>query len=444
MRSIEASPPHPVANSDFDPEATPPTRPFGCARFHLLIATAFFLVIAAFHLARSWQVNQSEPTDFRTYYMASADALAGRDPYAPSDQHLTYIYPPLLLWILAPLTRIDFLVAAEIWTIVNLVAWLVVVGLTLKIVHPDRSPPWELVVLPSLACYRWILQNSVRGQLNMLVLAVVLSMLLAAKKKRTWLAGGFLALGIHLKVLPALFIPYFAMKRRWSLLGAGLVSGFILLALPASTYGLDGLCSNLSFWVARLSQHGSTLAMDTESGNQSLAAMLYRYLALREGVPIEPLPPPIAAFSTSTVWVLYIGLASGICWTTLWVMRCPQDGATEWIDGALVILATHLVSKKSFDHHFVTHIFVYSGVLVALRQSDSKRSLRLFARFGLVLAVVLQNFYSPLFVGSAASSQIGCYSPSTVAILTLWLVFVAISISLKDLTLPNDGATYAH
>lgn len=402
---------------------TPARTPWGA-----IVVVVVLALLAWLHLYRAVQTASVEPTDFRTYFMASEDALAGRNPYTKSEKHLDYIYPPLLLWLCAPLTKLPFLVAVAVWTLVNFLAWIGAVCLTLKIVNPRRAATWILIVVPSLACYRWILQASTRGQLNLIVLLVTLAGLWAAERRKEWLSGSFLAMAIHLKLLPILFLPYFILRTRWKVVASCFAVGVILLVLPGVTYGREWTIQMLRLWLQRFLQHGGALAMDMEGGNQAPLAMMYRFLARRDVPPVEWFPPPVASLPPETVWLMYTLVAVTVYSVTLWLSNRSHPFAPAAADFSLLFLSTHLVSKKTFEHHLVTMIFVYSALLAIVPGWRGSPRRAATAWWGLWGAIILQNFYSPMFLGLTAASRIGVYSPTTLSLILLWSVLVMLKL----------------
>ena len=85
--------------------------------------------------------------------------------------------------------------------------------------EPGRPfPTWAkgLTVVLSL---RTILSDLTHGNVNLLILFLVVTGLAAFRRGRDMIAGILLALAIACKVTPALFIPYFLWKRAWRVVG---------------------------------------------------------------------------------------------------------------------------------------------------------------------------------------------------------------------------------
>jgi len=147
-------------------------RGVSAARPGLLTRTragvALFLgLLLLVHAARTWHLSHVQATDFLTFYSASSDALAGRNPYAEVSGRYPYLYPPLLFWLCSPLTALPFALAAQVWNVLIFAAWLGALALSRAIAFPGGSAAavsrW-LLAWPAVASYRFVLRCSNHGR----------------------------------------------------------------------------------------------------------------------------------------------------------------------------------------------------------------------------------------------------------------------------------------
>src|SRR5581483_6937799 len=111
---------------------------------------ALLTLALALHAIRAWQVNASQPSDFRIFYEASLDLQNGGNPYRDAPTHFPYIYPPLLAWAVSPLTALPLMGAAEVWVLLSFVAWLALGAVAIKLARSDHAArSLSLVLLPS-------------------------------------------------------------------------------------------------------------------------------------------------------------------------------------------------------------------------------------------------------------------------------------------------------
>ncbi len=147
-------------------------------------------------------------------------------PTAPSPSKLSLpnLYGPQFGLIFAPLSRLPFLRAAEIWITLNLVLYFVCIYAVWKSC-PALHPHLALVGICAIA-FPPLFHFFVRGQNSVLALACFTAAYLALRAKRNWLAG--VALGC------LIFKPQFLVAIPIVLLLARAWKTFIALALSAA------------------------------------------------------------------------------------------------------------------------------------------------------------------------------------------------------------------
>ncbi|MGH7803836.1 MAG: glycosyltransferase family 87 protein, partial [Candidatus Binatia bacterium] len=130
--------------------------------------------------------------DFRVYHQAAQRLIAGEPIYRLDDPH-RYLYAPVVTFLFVPLAPLPKIPAAIVWYAANL--WLVVASLRLieRMVYRDARPPPGFRWLLVLFGLRFIDNNLGHGQINILLLWLVLVAYDAAGRGRTAWAGVALA-----------------------------------------------------------------------------------------------------------------------------------------------------------------------------------------------------------------------------------------------------------
>lgn len=456
------------------------TTPLG-PRSQILVGTLLALALGL-HLVRAYQVNSQQPSDFRIFYDGSFDAWHGLNPYRTVSQHLPYIYPPLLLWICTPLTLMPLLGAVEAWTVINFVAWLVTIRRSVflswsevhlieetrrrdqmgqevhgaeadpapsniddsehseslsaetKSARSARTPiPWVLWVLPSLLCYRFILRQNLHGQADLIVVALTCTAFTLVRSGREVMGGVIAALAVTIKPLPILILPYFLVRRRYWAFMATITGTAFLLLLPAASYGLSGNTKLLSQWLGgRISTDLTDVSFEAHHSNQSIQAVLYRWMAERATDPGEPWPAPIGQFSATAVNSTFLVIAAFFSATflALCAWRTKRSCTMDPAELALLWCVTHLISRRTLEYHLVSLVLIYTVLIAGAisptsRHSQSKR----FGVLAVTLSALIQNLYSPLFVSTGTSLKIQCMGPIP---LSMCLIWAALSASLMS------------
>jgi len=214
---------------------------------------------AVFGVARWAQIFVDDPTDndFRAYYAAAKVGLesgwshiydaslltAASSSFAVQDRVYDaghyYLHPPLLAWIVAPLTALSEPEAFVLWTVIGLAAFVV----TWLVACPFSGLARITLLLLGLAL--WSVHESLRfGQPTLLLLALIALAWQQAKHDRVVLAGVLLALAVMLKPQDAFLVPIALLVSgrtrvfMWFVGWASVLS--IAFALSLGSVGING------------------------------------------------------------------------------------------------------------------------------------------------------------------------------------------------------------
>src|SRR5690606_8107896 len=125
---------------------------------------------------------------------------------------------------------------------------------------------------------RPILSDLSHGNVNILILFLVVASLYAFHRGRDFLAGVVLALAIACKLTPALLAAYFLWKGAWRTL-AGCAFGLVLffLIIPGLVLGFGHNAQMLASWVeVMVLPYVAGGEVTSEHHNQSLPGLVYR------------------------------------------------------------------------------------------------------------------------------------------------------------------------
>jgi hypothetical protein len=181
--------------------------------------------------------------DLDCYLRAAWAVRSGADLYAVTDDNgFHYNYPPLLAVLLAPLADppagVDragmppFAVSVGLWYAFSLVCLALAVHWLAGALEAARgqtpSPGdrrwWALRLWPVLACLIPIGHSLMRGQVNLLVLALLCAAAAAVLRGRPFRGGLCLAGAVCIKIIPA-FLLLFPLWRRDGRFLAGCAAG---------------------------------------------------------------------------------------------------------------------------------------------------------------------------------------------------------------------------
>jgi alpha-1,2-mannosyltransferase len=181
-------------------------------------------------------------TDLGVYLRASWAIREGLDHYTVTDINgWHYTYPSLLAIVMVPFAEappghpqpawaVPYPVTVALWYLLSVILSLWSVHhlcQALEDTHPDGPRPaapggrrfWWTRMWPLWICIPAIGSTLVRGQTNLILLALLTGFIAAAIRGRRATAGWWLAGATCLKVIPALLILYPLVRRDWRMLG---------------------------------------------------------------------------------------------------------------------------------------------------------------------------------------------------------------------------------
>jgi alpha-1,2-mannosyltransferase len=321
-----------------------------------------------------WYGNRHDFFDLRIYVSAMRWWADGNDlyDYVQPDSiqgSLYFTYPPLTAVLLRPLAYLPLDITIAVITAATVVALAVT---TWWLVAPPadrlRVPKWYAtgLAVPLVLVLEPIRETLTFGQINMLLIMLILADLLFGVPRNARWAGVGLGLATALKLFPGIFILYLLATRRWraAAVASGTAAGATLLAAALAPR------ASWQFWTEAL-WSTERVGRTAYTANQSLLGMLGR-LAL----PGEP---------TRAVWLALIVLVAGWgLWRAARVARAGDPLAGVSIAG----LVGGLVSPITWPHHvywFIPAIVVLADA--AWSAGGRRRRLALIALAVLVYAV---------------------------------------------------------
>ncbi|MHB1132257.1 MAG: glycosyltransferase family 87 protein [Chloroflexota bacterium] len=311
-------------------------------RRRLLLAEMLGVALAALAWLFTLSKVVDDPrgaSDFTAYFLAGQAHLLGLDYYQRATIEglagaagITgdlgpYLYPPLFAVIMSPLAGLDYPTARLLWAALSLLAlaggvvmlqW--AVGLRLPL--GTRGPALALVSLfPPVA------DDIIKGQITAVLLCLLAGAWLAEKRRQPVVAGLLVAIAASIKLVPAIILLYFLLRRDYRALCAGIVGGAALVAASVLAAGVESHFYYTTQQVPYIGLQVRSLA------NVSLVGAAARLL-------------PADLFTTLST------LVNGAIWLGLFtvlaiVVRRETAGQAHGLGFALAVLAVLLGSPSS-------------------------------------------------------------------------------------------------
>lgn len=354
-------------------------------------------VTAAALVALFWYGDRHNAYDLRIYVSAIRWWTDGHPlyDYAQPDRVqglLHFTYPPLAAVLMWPLAQLPLGAIIALFTLGSAVAVFVT---TWWLIRPTPVPAWYALGLavPPLFLLEPVRETITFGQINMLLIVLVLAdLLLGVPRQARWTGVG-IGLATALKLYPGIFILHLLVTRRWRAAATAAATAAAATLLVAAV----APAASWAFWTGAL---GATkrVGRPDYTGNQSLSGLLSRLAA--------PEPPS---------WLLWLPLVALVLGYGLW--RAARLSAAGDEVAALTVTGVvgALISPITWAHH-VYWLVPALVVLVGLGVRGRAFAIALYAAgvFGVVSFVdwgsavrvddpfgvqVLRNLYLPVLFG---------------------------------------------
>ncbi|MBV8927935.1 MAG: DUF2029 domain-containing protein [Mycobacteriaceae bacterium] len=336
----------------------------------LRVAWRLFQVLAATALVYvAWQLLVHPPyrIDVDVYRMGGQAWLDGQPLYAGNAMFhtrggldLPFTYPPLAAIAFCPFAWLPLPVASAAITVTTLVLLVLATVIVLtRLGVWERSavssePAWArrtwlavAVVAPAVIYLEPIRSNFEFGQINVVLMTLVIADCLP--RRTAWPRGLLLGVAIALKLTPAVFLLYFALRRDGraaltavaSFAGATL-AGFVLAWRDSWEYWTD---------TVRNTSRIGTAALNT---NQNIAGALAR-LDLNRSERFVLWTLACFAVLAVTVWAAQRVLRAGepvlalICIALFGLVVSPVSWSHHWVWALPSVLVTGVLAVRRRD-----------------------------------------------------------------------------------------------
>jgi hypothetical protein len=361
----------------------------------LLVALSLFLIVV--HVQYTLKLAHTEH-GMRSAFLRWRIQLEDLDEGVNVWEKYAYPNPPIMALILKPFMELPPLLGASLWfACKGLLAMAAVIGVLSLLDTPARPFPWWGKIVTVALCLRPIAGDLVHGNVNLLILFLIVATLVAYVQRRDTLAGVLLALSIACKLTPALFLLYFLWKRAWiTLLGAAAGLIVFVLLLPALAFGWTENLDYLQSWHNQMIAPYAAGIVSSEHKNQSLPGVLHRLLTEEPSfseydgdrrVVLDT--HNLVAWDRQTVqgivlvcMGLFVVAAMRFCRSSS--QERPKLQVTA--EFSVVVLGMLLFCERTWKHHCVTLLLPFAVLAFGVAAPTVARGVRWY--FGVTLALV--------------------------------------------------------
>ncbi len=218
--------------------------------------------------------------DFVGYVIAGNLALNHSDIYS----NWLNTWPPvfsIFSIILAKIDNLSPLFNRVLWQLISFYALFRIIFLMGKFLHLPKfemplnikSPALNLAYfIPILLIYKYILDNFVNIQINVIMLYLLMESISNFSKKNFLLASFLIAITISFKVYTVFFFAWFIFKREWKMVSYTLIFTLLINSITFLYFGIETALGYYAYWWTNIAQ-GFPMLMHK---NQSFFALIWR------------------------------------------------------------------------------------------------------------------------------------------------------------------------
>jgi hypothetical protein len=310
-------------------------------------------------------------------------------------------------------------------------------------------PDW-LAFLGVLAGIDFIIGDIQHGNTNTFVALAVVGHLWLFRRGHDWLSGAVLALGVCLKLTPALFVLYWIYQREWKvLLGVAIALPLMVLS-PALFVDWSFFTLTLGTWWRELIYPGLVAgSWYPVHVNQSLPAIVGRYFTGGDSGNIW-WDPDDSPMPTQFGWITVVDLGPGTAkmivravqlimlvaaaWVIGW-RKLPRDDARRAVHAGVLCAMMLLLNQRTWDHHATYLIVAHVALAYAAYFSNLPQRVRRGIATGQIASVLLLLAVSgdvlKAIAGEEGSDRLIAYGTAFWHFLIVWALCVFTAAKLK-------------
>ena len=359
----------------------------------VIIFLGLLLVFGIFFLRYNKRAPKRNYCDFRVYY-ATAERFGDKeDIYARPDEKITpFKYSPTFAMMVAPLALFSQKSASLIFFTINFACLLLIFVLSRKLIVKLEIPhKWSvfLYTVSLLGSFRFILYVLDSGQVGIVMLTAVIAGLYFIEAKKDALGSVFMATGIMVKYMPAVFLPYFALKKNPKVVFYTLIFVALLCLAPTLYVGLDTGIQYIKNWLPFISDTSLDPGSWYNFKNQSIYSFALR--SLTEGSTYK------TSFANFTFnQTIFTSLVAVFIFYLFIILRRKDSVYNKQADYSLLLILMALLNPNAWMHNFVIFIFVYMTIFYYLIKVGFKDKIVLVLA---ILAFALTTITSETFIG---------------------------------------------
>ena len=375
----------------------------------VLIAAAGYAILTK-HVSTSASGKLFVSSDVIAYVDAARNMIEGRDIYLDeAGGRNSYVYPPFFAFMCIPLTVLPPLTVDIVWYCLNV--FLILATLRLCYASATGSSfstlrsreQWLYAGLSVLLSLRYLIRNAQDANVNMVILFLIVAGFHVSQKRGNPAWTVLIGVAAAIKILPLLFIVYFAGKRQWREL-LYVAGGFAVATfLPIVAIGVGKNTEYVRMFANYTQSQFSAQGLEIENFSfWGTFGRLFSHQKAFDGPDGNPVFINVASFSLAAIRVLVYCINLALAGIVYMMGRKERETSFDHPRNAgffATLVAVSLSSILIEDHHTVSFMVVYLFLLLSWKEHyrASKLFLSLIAGSGLLSLLLSYDLIVPVF-----------------------------------------------
>lgn len=230
-------------------------------------------------------------------------------------------YLPFFTVFMTPWSFLPLRVAIVAFTLLSFGLFALTVTLVESLLNGGLGPrPRKATLAAIVLAAAYVHSCGVLGQVGLLLLFLVVTTWFLVERGHEWTAGAALGLATLIKLLPAVLIVFFLLKRRWRVAGTAMVV-FIVLGFGLTLAGIgfkETIAQHRAFEKRAIREHAARTTILAEKprkakySNNALPIVLRRLLSPVNGDPSDDASRKLyvnfANLPLDAIWWIYVAL----------------------------------------------------------------------------------------------------------------------------------------
>ena len=252
-------------------------------------------------------------------------------------------YPPFWYLVMSVFSPLKWQNAFVVWILINQIFLLLLILLLFRYFDIKTFSVEAALMLFVMLNYYPLFYTLMEGQVNILLLLMLISAFWFFKKRIDWLAGLMLGLATGIKIVPAIILFYFLWKGHWKVVIFGVLGFLGTLLITALGAGSEIV---VSYYTGQLFKYGASTNPDIF--NQSINGFWSRLLT-----QIQYANGGMAAPGFANIMIKITSIATLIISLSFTRGKFERCGQSWNIGLAIFVLTMMMVSAWTMEHHFI-------------------------------------------------------------------------------------------